>query len=97
MASSDIRSALESLSSAIAAEPGKAKAKHGPATATIDQGEVPGYRTAGRKHPDRHAAGDGRHGLRPQSGMVFQSRDRIVQRHGDRHACGATRHQSLEA
>jgi len=40
MVSPDIRSALETLSSAIAAEPGKAKAKHGPATATIDQGSL---------------------------------------------------------
>lgn len=38
MAGSDIRSALETLSRTIAAEPGKAKAKHGPATATIDLG-----------------------------------------------------------
>lgn len=38
MAGSDIRSALESLSRTIAAQPEKAKAKHGPATATIEQG-----------------------------------------------------------
>jgi len=38
MTGSDIRSALETLSRTVAAEPGKAKAKHGPATATIDQG-----------------------------------------------------------
>jgi uncharacterized OsmC-like protein len=38
MTSSDIRSALEKLRLAIAAQPEKARAKHGPATAAIDQG-----------------------------------------------------------
>ena len=38
MAGSDIRSALETLSRTIVAQPEKAKAKHGPATATIEQG-----------------------------------------------------------